>query len=202
MLQQVVAPESSTGHQSCQCSSEKKPLQIFLRKSFCRFLQQPAVKPLKYQSTKTRVGKRGRGVMPMLCANSWNQACNLNDVRRLFVIQSLMKNMPEVTFVTVSYTCLMVFTGRYDTSNLPLREISTSSYQFNNTDRGLGPASSKQDCSSHNTTGFQVFPLKFQLFAGMLLNSQHTGINYHDVKTPRNFPAQVFLLQVKDVAYT
>lgn len=30
-------------------------------------------------------------------------------------IQSLMKNMPEVTFVTVSYICLVVFIGRYDT---------------------------------------------------------------------------------------
>lgn len=37
----------------------------------------------------------------------------------------------------------------------------------------------------------------------MLLNSQlqNKSINYHDMRTPRNSPSQVFLTQVKDVAY-
>lgn len=54
MLQQVVPPESSTGHQGSQCSSEKKPLQIFTA-TCCKTFE-------KYQSTKTSMGgEKGQG---------------------------------------------------------------------------------------------------------------------------------------------
>lgn len=117
MLQQVVPPESSTGHQGSQCSSEKKPLQIF---------QQLTLKPLKYQSTKTnRGGEKGQGSDAHAVCQYPEPSLTFAWCKKIIpVIQSLMKNTPEVTFVTVSYTCLMVFTVRYDTSNLPLKPES------------------------------------------------------------------------------
>lgn len=117
MLRQVAPPEWSTGHQGSQCSSEEKPLQIF---------QRLAVKPLKYQSTKTnRGGEKGQGSDAHAMCQYLERSLTFEWCKKITpVIQSLMKNMPEVTFVTVSYTCLMVFPLRYHTSNLPLKSES------------------------------------------------------------------------------
>lgn len=95
-----------------------------IKKGFGRFFRQPTAKPLKYQSNKpSRVGgKRDKGVKPVLHANTLNQAWHLNHARRLFQLYNPWgKNRPEVSFVKVSHACLVIFTVRYNTGNLPLK---------------------------------------------------------------------------------
>lgn len=145
-----------------------------LKKKLLQISQQFAVKPLKYQNWHgwgQGAGERCPCCVPIPGTKPETGMCK----KIIPVLQSLMKNMPEVTFVTVSHTCLVVFTGRDDTSNLPVKpepwcviwaqtalyglwERSQQATINSITERRLGPASSKQDCNSQNTTGFQVFP--------------------------------------------
>lgn len=114
VLLQVVIPEYS---------NSIKVFSVALKtKGFGQLFRQPTAKPLKYQSTKTsRVGRKGQGREAHATCQYPKPSLTFESFKIIPVIQSLRKNMPEVSFVKLSHACLMIFTVRYDTGNLPLK---------------------------------------------------------------------------------
>lgn len=113
-LLQAVPPKLSNGHQGVQSSSEK------------RYFSGNPLQNLSNISQAKLAGMGGKGQESnahATCQNS-KPCLTFEWCKTIPVIQSPKKNMPEVSFMKASHTCLMTVTVRYDTGNLPFKPES------------------------------------------------------------------------------
>lgn len=118
VLLQLASPKLSNSHQGVQCSSKKRPLLIF-QTTHCKNLLNTS------QPELAGVGEKGQGSNAHTTCQYPKPSLTVEWCKKIIpVIQPLVKNMLEVSFMKASHTSLMIFIMRYGIGNLPLKPRS------------------------------------------------------------------------------